>query len=86
MENLAAQTPPAGHIEQGGPRRRDTVQGVAHRFEDLRFIHARRAMRRYLRHSLLEGDIICAMFLMDRFGNYLSVSADPPLALDRKSA
>ena len=24
MENLAAQTPPAGHIEQGGPRRRDT--------------------------------------------------------------
>jgi hypothetical protein len=22
--NLAAQTPPAGHIEQGGPRRRDT--------------------------------------------------------------
>jgi hypothetical protein len=24
MENLAAQTPPAGQIEQGGPRRRDT--------------------------------------------------------------
>jgi hypothetical protein len=25
MENLAAQTPPAGYIEQGGPRRRDTA-------------------------------------------------------------
>jgi hypothetical protein len=24
MENLAAQTPPASHIEQGGPGRRDT--------------------------------------------------------------